>query len=214
MLKKERIGVYCSKKCRHLGTTTKVTKRCPQCGKDFIIHLSNLKQSPTSEPCCSRKCGMDYRWANKLMSRFLGHILVLPGPNSCWVWTGTTCHGYGVIRINGKVGQVSKFSYEYFRRPLEKGELIRHKVCDNPSCMNPAHLMSGSHADNKADCVEKGRQYSILKEADVRFILDHPEIPTREVAKQYNVALTTIYSIRGGYNWKRISRTASSLQNP
>lgn len=38
-----------------------------------------------------------------------------------------------------------------------KGLVIRHR-CDNPRCINPAHLESGTIADNNLDKVRRSRQ--------------------------------------------------------
>lgn len=37
------------------------------------------------------------------------------------------------------------------------GKVIRH-TCDNPRCINPEHLLLGSHKENTADMIERGRQ--------------------------------------------------------
>jgi hypothetical protein len=49
-------------------------------------------------------------------------------------------------------------------------EQIRHD-CDNPPCVNPAHLRAGSAKDNTADALARGRRRGrVLDEIDRDFI--------------------------------------------
>lgn len=84
------------------------------------------------------------------------HRIVQDG---CWGWTGSKHKfGYGWIRHGSKTLVAHRVAYELAHGSLPKGAVVRHS-CDNPECTNPAHLLSGTHADNMADKVARKRHY-------------------------------------------------------
>jgi hypothetical protein len=83
----------------------------------------------------------------------------------CWLWTaGKTPLGYGKFQVTLGRGEHPKqkhvaahrFAYETVNGPIPDGLVIMH-ACDNPPCVNPAHLSAGTQGDNRLDCVVKGR---------------------------------------------------------
>ena len=70
---------------------------------------------------------------------------------SCWEWTaGKDVNGYGRIWYNGENQTAHTVAYSVFVGPIPNGMHLRHS-CDNPCCINPAHLELGTHADNMKD---------------------------------------------------------------
>jgi hypothetical protein len=49
-----------------------------------------------------------------------------------------------------------RWAYEHFHGPIPGLLNVLHR-CDNPPCVNPAHLFLGSQLDNLEDCREKSR---------------------------------------------------------
>ena len=85
----------------------------------------------------------------------------------CWPWTrGLHTQGYGRCwdtRV-GKVRYAHRLVYELLRGPVPDHLDILHS-CDNPQCVNPAHLRIGTHRENMIEKCEKGRSNTPRGEA-------------------------------------------------
>lgn len=95
------------------------------------------------------------------------------------------------------------------------GQVIRH-TCDNPRCVNPAHLLLGSKANNNKDRAERGRSAKRVPSRQRLSTDDCSRIRARydpakthgnkaangvmQLARDYDVDPNVIYSVlRGTY---------------
>lgn len=77
--------------------------------------------------------------------------------DDCWQWTaGTTKYGYGTLWDGSRMVGAHVYSFLLHGGVLSDGQIVLHS-CDNPPCTNPTHLRAGTHADNTADKMARGR---------------------------------------------------------
>ena len=78
--------------------------------------------------------------------------------DECWPWTGCrNSDGYGSFRVGTKTALAHRASYIAHGKGNPTGMVVRH-TCDNRCCVNPHHLVIGTHADNVRDMTERQRQ--------------------------------------------------------
>jgi len=133
------------------------------------------------------------------------------------------CNGYGRMRMGGRKGKhylAHRLSY-IIHHPLtidlmEHPDICVCHRCDNPKCVNPAHLFLGSQQDNHRDMVSKGRiadkrgeKHHLVKltEDDVREIRTryaNGGITQQQLALEYGMNNSTLNRIILRKRWKHI----------
>lgn len=142
------------------------------------------------------------------------------GPGECWLWTaGCDRHGYGKfypgIRHGAKNDWTSvasqRIAWALTYGPVPEKLHVLHR-CDVRSCCNPEHLFVGTHQDNLADMVAKGRQAighgkgrKLTAEAvlEIRRAISAGTRP-QSLCEKYGVGPSTISMIRRGKIWAHL----------
>lgn len=128
--------------------------------------------------------------------------------DGCWNWKGTcNGYGYGIFLLPGeKPMRAHRYAYERINGPIPEGLVVMHS-CDNPACVNPAHLSIGTRDDNNQDKHRKGRhphgdthhrtRLSDAKVAEIHAMLAAGFRQNR-IAIEFGVDQSTISNIKTG----------------
>lgn len=159
---------------------------CAFCGKVSIRYQSQPIKY------CSHACRNKGRDIS-IEDRFWGKV---QKTESCWLWTGCKHRkGYGKLHYQGVLTYVHRFSYELHYGSIPEGLDVLHE-CDNPPCVNPAHLKAGTHQDNMTDLSKRGRAPRLFSEDEIREIrMLARSVSARSIARKRGVSPDTINRI-------------------
>ncbi len=118
------------------------------------------------------------------------------GPDECWPWLGCLRDhkGYGSFYDGTRNVPAHRYAFSLAGGVIPDGHDLLHS-CDTPACVNHAHLSVGTHKENMADMVEKGRAARKLTDgqiADARAAVAAGERITH-VARRLGVNHTALY---------------------
>lgn len=129
----------------------------------------------------------------------------------CWEWRASlNTNGYGQFRFRARPQQAHRVSWILHNGEIQRGAYVLHR-CDNPLCINPAHLFLGDQSDNANDAVSKGRWgkrgrkgeahgRAKITEADVRAIRASVE-PASHLADRYGISVSAVRHIKMRRSW-------------
>lgn len=147
----------------------------------------------------------------------LSHIQVT---DSCWLWGGPRDPDrYGVTYITGRQWRAHRFIFMLVNGSIN-GACVLHR-CDNPPCVRPDHLFSGSFSDNTKDAFAKGRMvaprtHALLTDQQVieirkRYQFRHPEHNCAVIASELGVGVTVVRDAAIGKTYKHVTQTKGKL---
>jgi hypothetical protein len=123
--------------------------------------------------------------------------------SECWPWTGAkTRGGYGHMLRRGRHERAPRLSYELHHGAPDG--VVQHK-CDNPACVNPAHLELGTMLSNHEDMVAKGRGVKKLRRkdaADIRRLFAGGE-SVSSIAGRYGLTAEMVGQVVRGRAWRK-----------
>lgn len=194
-----------------MGQTSKKGGRaygnCDRCGQPFDRVARGQPYRYCSRPCAITPVA-DRFWAAVQKS------------NGCWSWTGKRRQdGYGEMQVGKRTVKAHRLSFELANGAIPTGSEICH-TCDNPRCVNPAHLFVGTHTENMRDMANKGRHRpsgvrgerhgaAKLSQREVTAIRLDARAQVR-IAADYGISQSLVSQIKRGKVWAELTEQVAA----
>lgn len=144
---------------------------------------------------------------DEILNRFVEKVRI-GNADDCWIWTGSRkSTGYGTFNVSGKTHSAHRIAYRLCNGDIRDGQIVRHS-CDNPSCCNPNHLLSGTQSDNMRDMSERmrtcGQLLSDVDALEIRRLYLEEGVKQADISRRYGVTKSTVSAVIRGKNFFRL----------
>lgn len=154
------------------------------------------------------------RKGQPLKVKFEAYLDLTLSVDVCHEWRGTrSTRGYGRLFYGGRRRAAHHVAW-YLAEGYWPAYILHS--CDNPPCVNRAHLSEGTHFDNMRQARERNRYAHVVPahgevnakkltrdQARSIYVECHSGVPKAEIAERYGISLSTVYGIGRGEGWRR-----------
>lgn len=142
----------------------------------------------------------------------------------CLVWQRRISEGgYGQASHRGRTINAHRAVWMETHGQIPPGQVVRH-LCHNRACIEPAHLVLGTHAENSADMVEAGRSHRPLGEKNNNARLSADDAlrirdlrlagkQARPIAHELGLPLPAVHKVISGQTWGHVTGFAPRGDN-
>jgi hypothetical protein len=118
------------------------------------------------------------------------------GVDECWLWMHSCTHdGYGQFKLDNRMMRAHRVAYLFSIGAIPDDLQIDH-LCRNRRCCNPMHMELVTTREN----TRRGSKVKLTLE-QARAI-KRSTGPGLDVAAEFGVTRSTVYTIRNGQSWK------------
>lgn len=152
---------------------------------------------------------------DKSIARFWAKIDRNQTDDECWIWTSATWGGgYGQFWLGGQSRSAHRISWVLHNQSEVPDKLNVLHECDNPLCVNPAHLFLGTLDENNKDRARKGRsrdqrgqlhnmvKLTVEQVVEIRALRD--KMSQRRIGERFGISQTTVSNIQRRERWNHV----------
>jgi hypothetical protein len=134
-------------------------------------------------------------------------------PDGCWRIRGRAANKAGHVHIllpNGWRIYAHRIAWWLANGKIPTGMSVLHR-CDNPRCVNPAHLFLGTTKDNMHDAIQKGRKNCFGRQRlnadqvrEIRALAARGDMTHKAIGERYGLKRNSVWNIVNRKCWKHV----------